>query len=198
MAAEAEIGEAKGSTGGAGAPGKVKLPFVTLLVVVMLGVFLAMGVAAGALDFLVKSGRLSWGAAGPAAVPSAAAGEAGHPMVLEPILVNLADAGGHAYLRLGLTLDVEGDAARPESGHDGKDARDGKTGRDGKDGKTPSEQDLAVRDTVLAVLGQQTSAWLLGPDGKEHLKIELKEALAKQNAELKVKNVYFTDFLVQI
>ena len=116
-------------------------------------------------------------------------------MVLEPILVNLADEGGHAYLRLGLTLDVEGNAAGPEAGQDAKDSKDSK---DAKDAKAPSEQDLAVRDTVLAVLGQQTSAWLLGPDGKEHLKIELKEALAKHNADLKVKSVYFTDFLVQI
>jgi flagellar FliL protein len=183
MAAEAEIGHA------AGAAGKMKLPVVTLLIVVILGASVATAAVAGGIFFLMKSGKLALGAAAGQAGPGEASGEPGHPIVLEPILVNLADEGGHAYLRLGLTLDVEGEAAKAEGGADGKGAGDG---------KTPSEQALAVRDTVLAVLGQQTSAWLLGPDGKEHLKIELKEALAKHNPQLKVKDIYFTDFLVQI
>jgi len=164
--------------------GKVKLPVAMLLVVVMLGVCLGMAAVGGGVYFLMKSGKLPIGAAAgrDAANPPGGAGEGKvHQVVLEPILVNLADAGGHAYLRLGLTLDVEGEAG-PES----------------KSGKAPNEQELAVRDTVLAVLGQQTSTWLLGPDGKEHLKIELKEALASHNAPLKVKDVFFTDFLVQI
>jgi len=37
----------------------------------------------------------------------------------------------------------------------------------------------------------------LASGGKEHLKVELKSALAEQNAKLKVKDVFFTDFLVQ-
>jgi len=163
--------------------GKVKLPMAMLLVVVMLGACLGCAAAGGGLYFLIKSGKLPLGATAAADGASAAgAGAAGHTIVLEPILVNLADEGGHAYLRLGLTLDVEGDAGKGDE----------------KSAKTPSEEQLAVRDTVLAVLGQQTSAWLLGPDGKEHLKIELKEALAKHNAQLKVKDLFFTDFLVQI
>jgi flagellar FliL protein len=148
-----------------------------------------MGAVGGGLYFLIKSGKLPIGAAAGAAGTSASSGTgeaAAHQVVLEPILVNLADAGGHAYLRLGLTLDVEDNSAK------------GDAAADTKSGKAPTEQELAVRDTVLAVLGQQTSTWLLGPDGKEHLKIELKEALAKQNPQLKVKDVFFTDFLVQI
>ena len=182
MAAQAEIGEA------AGAAGKLKLPIATLLAVVVLGVFIATAAVAGGAYFLVKSGKLSLATATGDASPGAQAGNSGHPLVLEPILVNLADDGGHAYLRLGLTLDVEDDPASAEAAKAAKDAKS----------KMPTEQDLAIRDTVLAVLGKQTSAWLLGPDGKEHLKIELREALAKHNADLKVKSVYFTDFLVQI
>ena len=154
-----------------------------LLVVVLVGSLLGVGAAGGGIYFLMKSGKL------PVGDMSAAKGTSegpGHSVVLEPILVNLADDGGHAYLRLGLTLDVEGDAPK------------GETPADAKTSKGPSEQELAVRDTVLAVLGQQTSSWLLGPDGKEHLKIELKEALAKHNTALKVKDMFFTDFLVQI
>jgi flagellar FliL protein len=164
---------------------KVKLPMAMLLIVVMLGSLLGVCSAGSGVYFLMKSGKLPVGAMAGASAAKATSEGAGHPIVLEPILVNLADEGGHAYLRLGLTLDVEGEAAKGEAGGDSK-------------GKAPNEQELAVRDTVLAVLGQQTSAWLLGPDGKEHLKIELKEALAKHNAQLKVKDLFFTDFLVQI
>jgi flagellar FliL protein len=55
----------------------------------------------------------------------------------------------------------------------------------------------AVRDTVLMVLGRQTADGLLAVDGKEHLKSELKAALSERNTDLKVKDVFFTDFLVQ-
>jgi flagellar FliL protein len=47
------------------------------------------------------------------------------------------------------------------------------------------------------VLGRQTADGLLAADGKEHLKTELKSALVEHNADLKVKDVFFTDFLVQ-
>ena len=180
MAAKAAIQEQTASAA------KVKLPVMMLLVVMILGVCLGCGVAGGALYFLVKSGKLPLGSSAGAGAGSPASDLPGQTMVLEPILVNLADEGGHAYLRLGLTLEVEGGAAKSESGGETTAA------------KAPAEPELAVRDTVLAVLGQQTSAWLLGPDGKEHLKIELKEALAKHNTQLKVKDIFFTDFLVQI
>ena len=67
MAAEAEIDEATGSKSSKGATstaGKVKLPLLTLLVVVILGVVLAMTAVAGGLYFFVKSGKLSLGARG--------------------------------------------------------------------------------------------------------------------------------------
>jgi flagellar FliL protein len=179
--AKAAIGEETASAG------KVKLPVAMLLVVVMLGACLGTGAAGGGVYFLIKSGKLPIpGAAAADGAGASGTEAAAHQMVLEPILVNLADEGGHAYLRLGLTLDVAGDAGKGEAAGDAKSV------------KTPSEEQLAVRDTVLAVLGQQTSAWLLGPDGKEHLKIELKEALAKHNPQVKVKDLFFTDFLVQI
>lgn len=176
-------GMAKAATSEANASAsKVKLPVAMLLIVVLLGSLLGAAGAGGGLYYLMQSGKL------PGGTETAQRTSEGplHPMVLEPILANLADDGGHAYLRLGVTLNVEGAAAK------------GETSGEAKSGKTPSEEDLAVRDTVLAVLGQQTSTWLLGPDGKEHLKIELKDALAKRNAQLKIKDIFFTDFLVQI
>ena len=54
-----------------------------------------------------------------------------------------------------------------------------------------------MRDTIFDVLGRQTSGLLLAPDGKEKLKSELMTAIGQRNPELRVKTVYFTDFLVQ-
>lgn len=180
MAAKAAISEDMASAS------KVKLPTMMLLIVVMLGSLLGAGVAGGGVYFLMESGKFPVGATAEDGAVKAMGEGSEHTMVLDPILVNLADEGGHAYLRLGLTLNVESDSAKSA------------TGGDAKSGKTSNEQELAIRDTVLAVLGQQTSTWLLGPDGKEHLKIELREALAKHNAQVKVKDLFFTDFLVQI
>ena len=158
----------------AGGSGRVKLPIPLLLIVVMVGVWLGLAGGGAVAFFLIKSGKL----------PIAHAGEAteakGRSIVLEPILVNLADPGGHAYLRVGLTLEVVAESsAAPEAG-----AKD----------KGP---DTAVRDIVLTVLSRQSSALLLGPDGKEHLKIELKEAITKSDLKMTVKDLYFSDFLVQ-
>jgi flagellar protein FliL len=111
-----------------------------------------------------------------------------HAMVLEPLLVNLADGGGSSYLRVALTLRVA----------EVVDKKDSKAkGEKSKDDKGTDEDIAAVRDTVLSVLGRQTADDLLAADGKKHLKDELKAALAEHNGELKVMDVFFTDFLVQ-
>jgi flagellar FliL protein len=102
--------------------------------------------------------------------------------------VNLADAGGSSYLRIALTLRVAEIADKKDA-----KAKDEKS----KDNKSADETVAAVRDTVLTVLGQQTADGLLAPGGKAHLKAELKKALTDHNADLKVMDVFFTDFLVQ-
>ncbi len=106
-----------------------------------------------------------------------------HLMVLDPLLVNLADEGGAAYLRLSLVLRVTDTATRKDS-----KARVDKSDDAAMD---------AVRDTALTVLGRQTSDSLLAPDGKERLKTELKRSMAQHNPNLKITDLFFTDFLVQ-
>jgi flagellar basal body-associated protein FliL len=61
----------------------------------------------------------------------------------------------------------------------------------------PREQEISIRDTVLAVLGQQTSQALLAPEGRERLKQALLAALAAQHPELRVHGLYFSELLVQ-
>ncbi len=62
---------------------------------------------------------------------------------------------------------------------------------------TPKDTDAALRDAALTVLGRETSERLLAPEGKEIVKKELKDALAKRNSGVKVVDLFFTDFLVQ-
>jgi flagellar FliL protein len=159
-----------------------------MLLAVVAGVVIATMVIGGVVYYLARTGRfpVQGGTSGKAVavVPAAT-----HAMVLEPLLVNLADAGGSSYLRVALTLRVA-DAADKK----GSQTKDGKN----KDDKNASDEAAAaVRDTVLTVLGRQTADGLLDADGKEHLKSALKTALAEHNADLKVMDIYFTDFLVQ-
>jgi flagellar FliL protein len=169
------------------APVAAKIPVVPLLIAVVAGVVIATLGVGGVVYYLAHTGRLSM--QGVATQKTESIGPVTtHAMVLEPLLVNLSDAGGSSYLRLSLTLRVV----------DAADMKGTKANNDkAKDGKGTEDAVAAVRDTVLTVLGRQTADGLLAADGKEHLKAELKSALAEHNAELKVKDVFFTDFLVQ-
>ena len=163
-----------------------KFPIVPLLIAVVAGVLVtALGIG-GVVYYLARMGKLPL-RSGSAAVAKAepAAPITTHAIVLEPLLVNLADAGGPSYLRLALTLRVADATAK----------KDGKPKEEkSKDG---DEAVAAVRDTTLTVLGRQTADGLLAANGKEQLKAELKSALAKHNTDLKVTDIFFTDFLVQ-
>ena len=162
----------------------VKLPLMPLIIAVVLGVVIATSAVGGVVYFLLRTGKLPIrGAATPA--PSTAAPPKTHMVALEPLLVNLADASGSAFLRVGVTLEV----VDPEGGNQDKKNAESKS--------APKDTDAALRDTALAVLGRETSERLLAPEGKEAVKQELKDALAKRNSEVKVADLFFTDFLVQ-
>jgi flagellar FliL protein len=169
-------------------PEAAKIPVVPLLIAVVVGVVIAtLGVGA-VVYYLARTGRLPM--LGRTAqkvevdVPVTA-----HLMVLEPLLVNLADASGSSYLRIAMTLRIA-DVA------DKKDPK-AKDEKSKENNRTGDEDGAAARDTVLTVLGQQNADGLLAADGKAHLKAELKKALTEHNADLKVMDVFFTDFLVQ-
>jgi flagellar FliL protein len=99
---------------------------------------------------------------------------------LEPFVVNLADPEENRFLRVGIDLGLE----TPLS------AKGGKAG----DGEVPSAH---IRDCLLVVLTTWHSDALLAPEGKQKLKDEIVHALRERVPELGVKEVYFTDFLVQ-
>jgi flagellar FliL protein len=169
------------------APAAAKFPLIPLLIAVVVGVLVATLGVGGVVYYLVRTGRL------PGRESSAGKAEVGapvmtHAMVLEPLLVNLADTSGSSYLRVAMTLRVA----------DATDSKETKPKEEKpKEDKENSGDVAAVRDTMLTVLGRQTADRLLAVDGKEQLKAELKAALAEHNADLKVMDVFFTDFLVQ-
>jgi flagellar FliL protein len=169
------------------APIAAKIPVVPLLIAVVLGVVIAVLGVGGVVYYLAHTGRLPMQGRTPQKM-EVDTPVTTHAMVLEPLLVNLADAGGSSYLRIALILRVADIADKK-----GAKAKNEKS----KDEKAGDEDEAAVRDTVLTVLGQQTTDGLLAADGKAHLKAELKKALAEHNADLKVMDVFFTDFLVQ-
>lgn len=98
---------------------------------------------------------------------------------LEGFVVNLADPEENHFLRLGIDLGLD----RPlgSGGHGGK-------------AEIPTSR---IRDTILSVLTTWRSDALLAQDGKAKLKEELARALRERTPELGVREVYFTDFLVQ-
>ena len=104
-------------------------------------------------------------------------------MAMEPFVVNLADAGGHSYARVGLTLSLLVPA-------------EAKKGEEQAAPDTGALRDLA-RDTIITVISQEQSADLLAAGGKDRLKQQLKQALQARDPRLQVADIYITEFLVQ-
>jgi flagellar FliL protein len=163
-----------------------KFPIIPLLIAVVAGVLVtALGIG-GVVYYLARTGKLPLHTGGVAVVKTEPVVPiTTHAIMLEPLLVNLADAGGASYLRVALTLRVADATAKKDAKPKEEKSKDG------------DEAVAAVRDTTLMVLGRQTADRLLAPDGKERLKAELKSALATHNTDLKVTDIFFTDFLVQ-
>ena len=162
-----------------------KFPVLPLVIAVVVGVMIAGLGIGGALYALARAGRLPVQGA---ASKTAPAPVATHLMALDPLVVNLADADHASYLKVSVVLQVTDAASGKGPAQTGEKAPE-KTGG--------SESMIEARDTALTVLGRQTSDALLAADGKDRLKTELKAALLEHNPELKVVDVFFTDFLVQ-
>jgi len=163
----------------------VKIPLAPLFIAVLVGVLFATAGVGGVLYYLLRSGKVPIRVSMAPAAASTAPLKT-HLVPLEPLLVNLADPSGSAFLRAGLTLEVADPAAEKAKETKSAEAKPGS-----------KDVDAALRDTALAVLGGQTSDQLLGTGGKDRLKTELKAAFSERNPQLKVVDLFFTEFLVQ-
>jgi flagellar protein FliL len=98
---------------------------------------------------------------------------------LDSFVVNLADRNQSSFLKIGIDLGVASASAEGKS-------------EDANTAVLPK-----IRDTILSVLSTWQSGGLLAPDGKTKLKEQILDALHQQVPTVPVKEVYFTEFLVQ-
>lgn len=103
-----------------------------------------------------------------------------HIKNLPSIIVNLADSSGDRYLKISLALVMNG-KEKPKSSESSGDTL----------------EDAAIKNAVITVISTKTSDTLLTLSGKEELKKQLIKAINSALGEDAVKDIYFTDFIVQ-
>ena len=94
---------------------------------------------------------------------------------LDTFVLNLADTQQRSYLRVGIDLGLGLEPKHPAEGY-------------------PIAR---VRDTILSVLATGKADDLVTAQGKMQLKQNLLSALQERVPELQVREVYFTEFLIQ-
>jgi flagellar protein FliL len=96
---------------------------------------------------------------------------------LQPFIVNLADTEEARYLRLTVSVGLEGE---------------------GGEEKPDAIFTTRVRNALLAVLTTKTSGQILTVEGKEQLRAELLKAARAASKQPRVEAIYITDFIVQL
>jgi flagellar basal body-associated protein FliL len=115
----------------------------------------------------------------------ASAGEGATAILpLESFTVNLADQENGRFLRVTLSLGVDGELPAAPKG-------------EGKGPESGAVSMATIRDAILTVLAQRNSGDLLTPGGKSKLKMDLLAARHRDVAALQAREVYVTEFLVQ-
>ena len=146
-----------------------------LLILLIVALMLAAG--GGAAAFYFWKVRVAPAAEAPHA-EEAKVEEADGVVSLEPFLVNLADEGSHAYLRVSLKLLVT----------------------DEEQVKLFEEKAVIksmVRSAILETLATQTAEHLVTPEGKAALKETITKKIAALKQPIHVHDVLFSDFVVQ-
>ena len=170
----------------------VKLSFVRLVLVIVVSVISSVAILGMAGFWLIKTGRMPAGL--PVKAEASVRAEASRTklIALDPLLVNLADESGHAYLRVGIVLREE--EHLPMGGAKAEASKEEKS--ENKKAAL-NESDVTLRDVALGVIGRETAGALLASDGKERLKTVLQKTMQERAPESKLLDVLFTEFLVQ-
>ncbi len=98
----------------------------------------------------------------------------GQVLPLPPFVVNLSDASGKRYLRLGMEVEVNKDVSQ-----------------------TIKSQSAKIRDAVIILLAGKTFADVSSAEGKILLKAEVASRLNQILGGAYVVRVYFTEFVVE-
>jgi flagellar basal body-associated protein FliL len=125
-----------------------------------------------------------WGFFRPRDADSARVASIRAVLPLEAFTVNLADHEEGRFLRATISLAVEGQLPATAKGEN-------------RSVETTQVSMATIRDSIITVLAQCTSEQLLTSDGKARLKADLIASLNRDVPELRVRDVYFTEFLVQ-
>jgi flagellar FliL protein len=151
------------------------------------GVVVGLGVAAGLAYVFVLSGPSV-----PPEIPDPAEGQYGVMLALEERVVNLVDGGDYRYVKVGVTIEIRPDTAAFYTAKG--------EARKVLEEEALKEYEVAVPlflDAVGRVVGAKSSDDLATPQGRESLKTELHEAVARVIGEREVLDVYFTDLVMQ-
>jgi len=105
----------------------------------------------------------------------AAAEAVGEMFELKPFVVNLSDPKGKRYLKVKIILEL-GDAADVERAEKAKPK---------------------MRDMVIMMLTSLTFEEVMTPEGKIRIRDELHERFNHVLRPTRVRNIYFTDFVIQ-
>lgn len=93
----------------------------------------------------------------------------------ETMLVNLADPGGKRYLKLGMKIELNNERVMEEL----------------------KNRSFQIKDAMLMVLSSKEFDDIATPSGKQALKQELMARMNKLVKQGQVKDIFFTDFIVQ-
>jgi len=103
-----------------------------------------------------------------------------HIKNLPSMIVNLADPSGDRYLKISLALVMNG-KEKPK----------------GSESSGDTLEDAAIKNAIITVISTKTSDTLLTLSGKEELKKQLIKAINSALGEDAVRDIYFTDFIIQ-
>ncbi len=143
-----------------------------LLIVLLLLLILLIGGGAGAYFFLFAGKEKEEETPKPKVSPETV----GVMYKLEPaFIVNLADPEVTMYARVSVTLEVSSPEVVLEV----------------------QKREPIIRDAIIEILSNKTSRELRSPEGREQLKLEIIKRVNTILVQGGIRNVYFTEFVVQ-
>lgn len=147
-----------------------KKSHLKLYIIIAVAIVVAVGASVGIMMFM---GGEKDGKDKPEKKKEAAEATLVHP--LDPFIVNIYDGQEIRYLKLKVEIEVPGEEAKSEL----------------------SQKQAQIRDAILVILTTKTLQDVQYLQGKNQLKQEILAAITKIVAPGHVRQVFFTDFVVQ-